>query len=154
MAVQKGQPTVRFSKAGPFSREGVSPVPKVVTFKKTAISGTSNDDFWVAPAGVFVSHAFIRADVELDGTPTVELGLDGDADELIDTTDFDATTAGNWACSLGSGTADGARGVYLEAGDTIRLAIGGAPTQGELSGYIMYFEMDDILDDGVHFDLT
>ena len=154
MSVQKGQPTIRFSKAGPFSSEGVCPVPKVVTFKKTAISGTSNDDFWVAPAGVFVHHAFIRADVELDGTPTVELGLDGDPDEFIDTTDFDATTAGNWACSMGSASADGARGAYLEAGDTIRLAIGGTPTQGELSGYLLYFEMDDILEDGVHFDLT
>ena len=153
MTVQTGQPEIRFSLAGPMAMQGISYVPKVLTFKKTAISGTSNDDFWVAPAGTFILAAFIRADVELDGTPTVELGLDGDPDELIDTTDFDATTAGNSACSLGSTTADGARGVYLEAADTIRLAVGGSPTQGELSGFIVYYEMDNILDEGVHFDL-
>lgn len=155
MSVQKGQPELRFSKAGPWSREGVALVPKTLSFKKTAISGTSNNDFWVAPAGVFIQQAFVRADVALDGSGTVELGTDGNPDALIDTTDFDPTTIGNSATNIGSATAVGANGLYLEAGDTIRLAVGGSPTVGAVSGFIQYFEMDDILENkGVHFDLT
>lgn len=154
MSIQNSQPEIRFSKAGPNGQQGISYVEKVLTFKKESISGTSNDDFFVAPAGVFITQAFIRADVELDGTPTVEVGTDGDPNALIDTTAFDATTAGNWGTNIGSATAAGANGLYLEASDTLRIAIGGSPTQGEVSGFIKYFEMDAILEQGVHFDLT
>lgn len=155
MSVQKGQPEVRFSKAGPWSKEGVSLVPKVLSFKKTAISGTSNNDFWVAPAGVLITRADVRIDVALDGSGTVELGTDGNPDALIDTTGLDTSTIGNWATNIGSASAAAANGLYLEAGDTIRLAIGGTPTVGAVSGIIQYFELDEIVDNvGVHFDLT
>ncbi len=154
MTLAHGMPEIRFSKAGPFSKEGVCPVEKMLTFKKTAISGTSNDDFFVAPAGVFVTQAFIRADVALDGTAVVTLGTDGNADALIDATDFSATTINNSASNMNSTTAVGAIGLYLAAGDTLRLAITGSPTVGALSGYIKYVEMAAIMAGGVHFDLT
>lgn len=151
--VQGKQPYIRFDKAGPFGFEGLSFEPKVITFKKDAISGTSNNDFWAAPAGVFIAQAFIRADVELDGSGTVELGTDGTGDELIDTTTFDPSSAGNSATNIGSTTAAGAAGLYLHAGDTLRLTIGGTPTQGEVSGFIVYYEFSAMKGAGVHFDI-
>lgn len=153
MAVQKNQPEVRFDLAGPMGMQGVSFVPKVVTFRKDAISGTSNNDFWVAPAGVFISQAFIRADTELDGSGTVELGTDGNPDALIDTTTFDPSTAGNSATNIGSATAAAANGLYLHASDTIRLAIGGTPTQGEVSGFLVYYELTNMKLRPIHFDI-
>jgi hypothetical protein len=154
MALKQGrQPEVRFDLAGPMGMEGVSFIPKVVTFEKTGISGAGNDDFWAAPAGCFISQAYIRADVALDSGGTVELGTDGDADALIDTTDFTATGLGNSASNLGSATAAGAIGLYLEAGDLIRLTVGGTPTVGAVSGCIVYYELDAMIDRGVHFSL-
>lgn len=154
MSIQDSQPEIRFSKAGPNGQQGISYVEKVLAFKKESISGTSNNDFWVAPAGVFITQAFMRVDTGVDGGGTATLGTDGDPDALIDTTDFTATTAGNWATNIGSATAAAANGLYLDAGDTIRLAIGGAPTVGAISGFIKYFEVDAMLAQGVHFDET
>lgn len=154
MALKQGkQPTIRFDLAGPFGFEGVSFVPKVVTFEKTGISGTSNDDFWAAPAGTFIAQAFIKCDTDLDGSGTVTLGTDGNPDALIDTTGFDASSAGNWGTNIGSSTASDANGLFLAAADNIRLAVGGTPTQGAVSGFIVYYEVAPMLTEGVHFDL-
>jgi hypothetical protein len=152
--MQDGQPNVRFSKAGPYGIQGVAYVPKVLTFKKEGISGTSNNDFWTAPAGVFIQVAGMRVVTALDGTPTATLGTDGDPDALIDTTAFDATVIGNSGSNIGSATAAGKIGLYLNAGDTIRLAIGGAPTVGAIEGWIQYIEMAAIQAKGIHFDMS
>lgn len=155
MAVQNGQPEIRFSKAGPWSKEGLSLVPKVLSFKKTAISGTSNNDFWVAPAGALITRVDARIDTALDGSGVVTVGTDANPDAFIDATDFDTSTIGNWATNVGSATAAAAKGLYLESGDTIRLAVTGSPTVGAVSGIIHYYELDDIVTNkGVHFDLT
>jgi hypothetical protein len=153
MSIYSGQPKVRHNQKGPFSDDGLCYVPKVLTFKKDAISGTSNNDFWVAPTGVFIQIAGMRVVTALDGTPVVTLGTDGNPDALIDATDFDATTIGNSASNIGSATAVGAIGLYLNAGDTIRLAITGSPTVGEVQGFIQYVEMDAMAAEGIHFDI-
>jgi len=153
MALQEKQPEIRFNLAGPMGMQGVSFAPKVAFFRKDGISGTSNDDFFVAPAGAFIAQAVIRCDLDLDGSGTVELGTDGNPDALIDTTDFDASTAGNWATNIGSASAAAANGLYLPSGDTIRLAVGGTPTQGAVSGCLVYYELDAMEARGVHFDL-
>lgn len=148
------QPKIRFSKQGPYGIQGVSYAPKVFTFKKESIAGTTNDDFWVAPAGTFISRAAIFCDTTVNNSGVVTLGTDGDPDALIDATDFDASAAGNWATNIGSTTAAGANGLYLPSGDTIRLAVTGTATAGAVSGYIEYYEKASMLSDGVHFDLT
>lgn len=150
---QSKQPTIRFDLAGPYSFEGVSFVPKVTTFRKDEISGTSNNDFWSAPAGTFIAQVCVFADTGLDGSGTVTIGTDGDADALVDTTTFDASTAGNWATNIGSTTASAANGLYLPNGDMIRLAVGGTPTVGAVSGFIVYFEKAAMLSAGIHFDI-
>lgn len=152
--VQNKQPSIRFDLAGPYGFQGVSFVPKVVTFRKDAISGTSNNDFWAAPAGTFIAQAVIVCDTALDGSGTATLGTDGNPDAFIDTTDFDASSAGNWATNIGSATASAANGLYLAAADNIRLAIGGTPTVGAVSGFIIYFEKAAMLNQGVHFDIA
>ena len=154
MGMFSGQPQVRHSEAGPFSDDGLSFLPKILTFKKEGISGTSDNDFWVAPTGVFIQMAGMRVVTALDGTPTVELGTDGNPDALIDTTGFDATTIGNSGSNIGSATAVGAIGLYLDAGDTMRLAIGGSPTVGAVEGFIQYVEMDAMQAAGFHFDIA
>lgn len=152
--VQNKQPSIRFDLAGPYGFQGVSFVPKVVTFRKDAISGTSNNDFWAAPAGTFIAQAVMVCDTALDGSGTATLGTDGNPDAFIDTTDFDASSAGNWATNIGSATASAANGLYLAAADNIRLAIGGTPTVGAVSGFIIYFEKTAMLNQGVHFDIA
>lgn len=155
MALKQGkQPSVRFDLAGPYGFQGVSFVPKVVTFRKDNISGTSNNDFWAAPAGTFIAQVFVRADTALDGGGTVTIGTDGDPDAFINTTDFTATGLGNSATNIGSATAAAAAGLYLSAADNIRLAVGGAPTVGAVSGFILYYEMPAMLSDGIHFDIA
>jgi len=151
---QEKQPEIRFDKVGPNSLAGISYVPKVIAFKKESISGTSNDDFWAAPAGTFITCALVRIDALLDGSGVITLGTDGDADALIDATDLDTSTVGNSASNIGSTTAAGAVGLYLKDGDNIRLAVTGSPTVGAVSGVIIYYEMEAIEDRGFHFDLT
>jgi hypothetical protein len=151
--VQSKQPSVRFDAAGPFGFQGVSFVPKVITFNKDAISGTSNNDFWAAPAGTYILQAFIRCDTGLDGSGTATLGTDGNPDAFVDTTGFDASSAGNTGTNVGT-TVAAASGLYLSAADNIRLAIGGTPTVGAVSGFIMYFEVGAMVDEGLHFDIA
>lgn len=152
MAQQKGkQPEVRFSKVGPNSIQGVSFLPKVFFFEKD-INGAEDDDFWQAPAGVYIRQAFIRCETALDGSGTVTLGTDGNPDGFVDTTGFDASGAGNTGTNLGSTTAFKS-GTYLAAADTIRLVVGGTPTVGKVSGFFEYFELDAMQTRGIHFDL-
>lgn len=152
--VQNEQPEIRFSKAGPNGIQGISFAPKVITFNKDDISGTSDNDFWAAPAGTLITFASIVADVALDGSGTAELGTDGNPDALIDTTGFDPTTTGNFGSSLASTTAANQFGLYLAAADNIRLAIGGTPTVGAVSGIIEYYELAAMQARGIHFDIT
>lgn len=154
MSQVKGQPELRFSKAGPNGIEGISYGAKRFYFKKADIAGTTTDDFFVAPAGVYISLAVMRVDTTVNNSGVVTLGTDGDADALIDATDFDPSAAGNWGSNLGSTTSAAATGLYLPAGDTLRLAITGTATTGAVSGFIEYYELDDMEDRGVHFDLT
>jgi len=152
--VQNKQPSIRFDLAGPYGFQGMSFVPKVVTFRKDNISGTSNNDFWQIPAGSFVAQAVMVCDTALDGSGTATLGTDGNPDAFIDTTDFDASSAGNSATNIGSATAAAAAGLYFSAADNIRLAIGGTPTVGAVSGFIIYYEVPAMLSAGVHFDIA
>lgn len=147
------QPEIRFSKVGPNSIEGVSFEPKIFNFKKENISGTSNNDFFLAPAGAFILQGFVRIDTPLDGSGTVTLGTDGNPDGFVDTTGLDTSTAGNWSSNVGT-TVAFAGGTYLHSGDTLRLAVGGAPTVGAVSGFIMYLELEAMEARGVHFDLS
>jgi hypothetical protein len=150
--VQGKQPSVRFDSAGPFGFQGVSFVPKVVTFKLEGISDTSDNDFWAAPAGTFIAQAGIRVDTAVTGG-TVTLGIDGNPDAFVDTTGFDATTVDTFATNIGT-TVAAAGGLYLAATDNVRLAVGGTPTQGAVSGFIVYYEMTAMVGEGVHFDIA
>ena len=155
MTLQNGtQPEIRFSKVGPNSLAGISYVEKSFAFKKHDIAGTSADDFFVAPAGIFITKAVMRCEVALDGSGTVALGQDGDPDSLVTTTDFDVSTTGAFGSNIGSTLAVGAIGLYLNAGDTLRLTVGGTPTVGAVSGVLSYFEMEAIESRGYHFDLS
>jgi hypothetical protein len=153
MGMLAKQPEVRHNKQGPFSDDGICYLPKVLTFKKDNISGTSNNDFWTAPTGVLISRAFLRMDIGMDGSGTAELGTDSNIDALIDTSDYVETTAGNNSTNIGSTNADNPEGLYLDAGDVIRLTIAGSPTVGAVSGFIEYYELDSMMEQGVHFDI-
>lgn len=147
------QPSVRFDVAGPFGMVGVSFAPKILYFRKTGIAGTENEDFMVMPAGSFVAQAFIRCDTTVNNSGVVTLGTDGNPDAFIDATDFDASAAGNSATNIGSTTAAAANGMYFAAADTIRLATTGTATAGAVSGFLVYYELDAMENEGIHFDM-
>ena len=147
------QPSVRFDVAGPFGFQGISYVPKVMCFSKEDIAGTENEDFVTLPAKTFISQAFIQVDTTVNNSGVVTLGTDGDPDALIDATDFDASAAGNSATNIGSTTAAGANGLFLNASDTLRLATTGTATAGAVSGFIVYYELAAMKNEGIHFEM-
>ena len=153
MTVKAKQPSIRFNAGGPYAMSGVSFLPKIITFQKTGIAGTENDDFVTFPVKTYIAQAFMEVDVAVTNSGVVTLGTDGDADALINATDFDAGTIGNSASNIGSATAAGAVGLFLNAGDTIRLATTGTADAGEVSGFIVYYELSAMLEEGIHFEL-
>lgn len=152
MSIHIGQPEVRFSRVGPYSQEGVAFVPKAILVKKT-VTGAENDDFWTIPAKTFVSRVVAMVETALNATDaTFEVGVDGNPDMFIDTTDFDATTAGNWATNIGSTTAVGAKGQYFPASDVMRMAAAGTTlTEGEVHVLIEYYDVASMEARGFHF---
>ena len=144
MSVKQKQPSIRFDKGGPFANTGVSFLPKVVTFTKTGLTTNSTDDFFLVPAGTQIAQAFIRADVEVDGE--VKLGLAaGDDEAFVKNTEFSNQTAGEAASFTD--------GLYLKDADSIRLTVGDTPTAGAVSGYLVYYEVDAMMNNIKHFNI-
>jgi len=145
MSIVASQPTVRFNAAGPYGIEGISYVPKVITVKKTVTTATENDDFMLAPTGTFITEVIAVVTDACDGNTTVTLGTDGDADALINATNFSVETLGNFYKF--------STGYYLPSGDTLRIAVGGTPAAGEVEFLISYFEIPSMMGNGIHFEL-
>jgi hypothetical protein len=149
------QPTVRFAATRDSSSiQGVSFVPKIKTFKVT-VTGADNLDFWLAPAGTFVSRVVAWIEDALNGSGTVEIGTSANADALIDTADWNEANANAVATNVGSSNADNPAGLFLPTATQMRITIGGSPTEGTVCGFIEYFELADMCaDDNIHYDLT
>lgn len=153
MALAKGQPRIRFAEHfNPGDMSALAFTPKTVTITKD-IDGAENDDFWLAPEGAFIQQAFAYVIEALNGTsPTVSLGTDGDAEALIASTDFDISTAGNWATNIGSTNATNPEGLFLPSGDFLRIAVVGTDvTSGKVGIFVQYYEVEDMIDRGPHF---
>ena len=151
--VQNKQPSIRFDLAGPFGFQGVSWVRKVIN-GTLLVTQAGNVDFWVAPVDVGIVDALLVAETVMDGSGTITLGVDGNADALVDDLDWDPTGAGAFIAMRGSATADSEDGLYLPAGDTLRLTAGGTPTVGEIRFVIEYYELADMFAQGEHFTLS
>jgi len=154
VALQSGQPKIRFGDThNPSDSAGVCYVPKVISLTKT-VTAAANVDFWTAPANTFIQQACVFVVEALDGTtPAATLGTDGTADALVNATDLSVETAGNWATNIGSATAAAAAGLFLPAGDTLRLAITGTDvTEGKLSVLLFAYNVGEITEDP-HFNL-
>lgn len=151
--VQNKQPSIRFDLAGPYGFQGVSWVRKSIN-GTLLVTQAGNIDFWAAPVDVFIVDAFLAVETVLDGTGTLTLGTDGNADALVDDLDWDPTGAGAFISMRGSATADNEDGLYLPAGDNLRLTAGGTPTQGEVRFVIEYYELADMFNQGEHFTLS
>jgi len=154
MSLAHGQPRVRFAERfNPGDMAGLAFTPKVITVEKDLSGGAEAWDFWSAPAGVFIQQVFAYVlDAATGTSPTVEIGLDGNPDEFIDTSDFDISTVGNWATNIGSTVATSPNGLYLPSGDVLRMTIVGTDlSAGTIRAVISYFETDDMFDRGPHF---
>ena len=151
--VQNKQPNIRFDLAGPYGFQGISWIRKVIN-GTVVITGAGNVDFWVAPVDVFILNALMAVETVLDGAGTLELGVDGNSDALIDAVDWDPTGAGAFITMRGSATADSEAGLYLPSGDTLRLTAAATPTQGEVRFVIEYYELADMFAQGEHFTLS
>lgn len=143
------QPEIRFDKVDPTGLTGVSYLPKTIFVTKT-VTAAGNDDFLVVPAKTFIKQVVATVLTAVNNSGTVTLGLDSDADAFITTTDFDASTAGNYAVSTGSTVAAGKAGLYLPAGDTLRIAVAGTCTEGSVAFMIEYYELGAMATRGAH----
>jgi hypothetical protein len=143
--INAGQPEIRFNKAGPFSFEGVTFPPKTITIKKTVGTQAENEDFWSAPAGTFITRAYAMCMNGSGNTTTqVCLGQDGATTSLITYTNFAMQTAGTFTSYSG--------GLYLPAGDMLRITVNGTPAASTAYFVIEYFDMAAMYARGVHID--
>jgi hypothetical protein len=145
MAILPGQPEIRFNKAGPYSIDGVSPLPKTITIKKTCSTALENEDFWVAPAGTLITHVYALC-LSGSGNTTTQVGLgqDGSTQSLITFTAFSMQTTGNFT--------NYTAGLYLPAGDTIRISVTGTPAASTAYFAIQYFDTAAMQARGVNVD--
>jgi len=144
--VNASQPSIRFSKAGPYGVEGVSWLPKVMTIEKVWTTATENEDFWTFPAGTFISRVIAVCTDAGDASTLVSVGLDGADHQFITETAFTVETVGNYTSWH--------VGYYSAAADTMRIAVLGTPVAGAAQIIVEYFELGDMFDNHEHhFDL-
>jgi len=144
MTIASSQPSVRFSKAGPYGIEGVSWVPKVITIEKEWSTDTENDDFWLMPAGSFISKVVAVCSDAADTNTLVSVGLDGADHQFITETAFTVQTVGNYAVYN--------TGYYNTAADYMRIAVAGTPAAGAAQIMVEYFELAGMFASAHHFD--
>ncbi len=156
------QPTLRYQQANwfndseelpPHNMDGVTYQPHYVLID-VKVTGAANLDFFLAGKKVFIERADLFVIDALDGSGTVEVGVDGNADALIDTADYAEGTAGAHATNVGSANADNPGGLYLPDGDQLRVTVGGAPTKGRVAILLKLFDLENMLSNGSQFVLT
>lgn len=146
MSIVTGQPEIRFNKVGPMSLAGVSFEPKVILIDKAISTAEGYEDIMALPAGTYITDVFaVMTDGVGNTTTEISLGTTTSTEALIAATAFDAETDHN---SYHNGT-----GLYLGAGGTLRLTIGGTAAAGAARFVISYFELGAMATRGVHFDL-
>jgi hypothetical protein len=145
MPLQAGQPSIRFSNAGPFGPQGLSLLPKVITIDKVVTTVEETDDFLVVPAGTFIARAFAFCVNACDANTEVTLGTDGSPDALFTTTAFSVETVGNFAVF--------STGLYLPSGDTLRLTVGGTAAEGQVRFVLETYEIPAMYEQVSHFSL-
>jgi hypothetical protein len=148
MAIQSGvQPEIRFHHVGPNSLAGVSYLPKTILVKKVWGTTTENDDFMTLPTGAFIVHAYAVCTVgTASANVQISLGQDGATTSLIAYTNFTCQTAGQATAYTGSG-------IYLSAGDTLRVTVAGTgAAAGEAVFILQYFEVPAMISRGAHLD--
>lgn len=123
--------------------EGVSFVAKTILVE-LQITQAGNFDFLQLPAGTYVDRVIGRIMTPLDGAGTVELGTVANADEFIDTVDWDETLQDATATNRGSANANSPNGIFFAAATTLRITVGGAPTVGYVQFIISGWEMDEM----------
>lgn len=146
MSLVRGQPEIRFNKAGPMGLQGISYEPKVILVDKLLTTAEGADDFLALPAGTYISDVLA---VAVDGTGVttaeVSLGITTATECLVAATQFNVQTDNN---SFHFTT-----GYYLGAGGTLRLTVGGTSAAGAVRFAISYFELAGMAARGVHFNL-
>jgi len=145
-------PTIRFAPTRDSeSIQGQSYAWKTLSGLIT-VTGPGTSSFFLAPAGALIRLVVARIETALDSSGTCEIGVDDNADALIDTADWTETTLNQFATNRGSANADFPNLMYLVAGDQLIITIGGTPTVGSVHFLIEYMELDDIEDH--HWEVT
>ena len=130
---------------GELSMDGQVYIPLTRTFEVT-VTEAETIVAWKIPAGTFVKQAIAQIETALNGSGTVELGVDSNLDEFIDGADWVETNADAWATNLGSSNADQPNGKYYPTGGDMKVTIGGAPTAGKVRFVVEYYLFDDMFD--------
>lgn len=122
------------------SIQGVSIMP-IAKMVKLTVTGDENVDFMLAPENCWVDRV-IAWTVTALSQGTVELGTDGNPDALIDSADYDETTGDTVATNRGSSNADSPNGLFLAAGDQLRITVSGTDDGNEAAEFrflIIYY---------------
>jgi len=112
---------------------------KNTAFYEVTVTGAGYVDLCAFPAGTFVTEVFGQIETELNGSGTVDIGIDSNDDAFIDNTEWTETTADQYASSLETTAPNG---VYLPDGANLRVTAGGSPTQGVVRIAVSYFNFD------------
>lgn len=115
------------------------------TFEVT-ITAAGSVVLWKIPAGTFIDRVVAQVQTALNGSGTFEVGVDSNADELIDTADYTETNADAWATNVGSSNADQPNGKYYPSLADLKATVGGTPTAGKVRVLVEYWMLDDMFD--------
>jgi hypothetical protein len=130
--------------------KGQAYVEQCLFFQVQVTSGSGYVDFWYAPPGTWITEVLAQIDVALDAG-TVEIGQDGSQASLIGNAEWTATTINQYASSKQTTAPDG---LFLPAGDILRVTVGGAATLGTVRILVKFFNFDEMETQGFHNQLV
>lgn len=126
--------------------EGKIWLRKSATFLVDATAaGTAN--LITLPADTLILFAAAWVKDGLNGSGTLEVGISGNADMLIDSADYTETSDNAYAVNRGSSNADEPNAYLLTSSTTIIVTVGGNPTsagEGSVLIYLEWLELGDM----------
>lgn len=132
----------------PASMEGQAYVPFTIALTLDGTSGSGVKTLYTVPAGFYLKEATCLILTGFNNSATIDIGLDGDTDAIIDNTEITEATPGNAASSKQTTLPDG---LLFTALDVLVAEIaGGVPTTGKALILLEFLDTNSIIAQGVH----
>lgn len=141
------QPLVRTALThDPASMAGQAYLPEILFFEVN-INSSGSGIFWSAPPDTWIVEVEAQIETALDGSGTVDIGVDGNTDLFIANSEWTETSLDQYIASSKT-TAPG--GVFLPAGDNLAVEVGGSPTVGKVRIAVWVLNFASMALQGVH----